>query len=132
MPPTEQVVAGQLRAAAPVRPLIRGRRSAASDSGDDASQCVTQAFVLPDPDDNPPSGFQRRSLATIPLARPGYLRLPELSIRRRRLSVCGAPVPEATVYEDGHASTREDDVRAHARASDHHAEVLSESQAGAV
>lgn len=67
-------------------------------------------LVFPDSNHYPAVLFEDRGMTMVPLDVLGDLRLPIRAIRCRKRAVLGTAMPEATVDEYSHLSTREDEV----------------------
>jgi hypothetical protein len=70
--------------------------------------------MLPNPEDTPPSPAQAIGLPVVSLLVLLELGQPVSRVRLRECLVLRAAVPEATIDEDSHLRTGEDDVRSHA------------------
>src|SRR5215213_5860003 len=98
----------------------------------DASRRRYRILVLPHPDDRPRLGAQSGVDPPVSFDVGSELGHPVIPVPRGHVLVELATVPEATIHEDGHASTREADVHMTTTWSGSDEAVLPEPQASAV
>ena len=85
-------------------------RATLAQVGNDGIDCGRNAFMLPEPHNNPSGALERVGLLAVARGVPRQLRRPVLTIDTRLPTVFGAAMPEAAVDEDGDALSGECNV----------------------